>query len=110
MQFANTFQIAMRAIRRNKVRSALTMLGVIIGVASVIAMIALGSGARASIDAQIQSQGTNIIYVSSGSFRGPGMAHGGMGPAIRSRSRTPRRWVRCPESRASARWRAAAAR
>ena len=79
MQFANTIQIAMRAIRRNKVRSALTMLGVIIGVASVIAMIALGSGARASIDAQIQSQGTNIIYVSSGSFRGPGMAHGGMG-------------------------------
>ncbi len=79
MQFINTIQIAMRAIRRNKVRSALTMLGVIIGVASVIAMIALGSGARASIDAQIQSQGTNIIYVSSGSFRGPGMAHGGMG-------------------------------
>ena len=49
------------------------MLGVIIGVASVIAMIALGSGARAAIDEQIQSQGTNVIYVSSGSFgRGPG--------------------------------------
>jgi len=79
MEIANTIRIAFKAIRRNKVRSALTMLGVIIGVASVIAMIALGSGARASIDAQIQSQGTNIIYVSSGSFRGPGMAHGGMG-------------------------------
>ena len=63
--------MALRAIRRNKVRSALTMLGVIIGVASVIAMIALGSGARAAIDAQIQSQGTALIYLSSGSFGGP---------------------------------------
>ena len=58
MNLRETFRVALRAIRRNKVRSALTMLGVIIGVASVIAMIALGSGARASIDEQIQSQGT----------------------------------------------------
>jgi putative ABC transport system permease protein len=79
MEIPNTLRIALRAIRRNKVRSTLTMLGVIIGVASVIAMIALGSGARAAIDAQIQSQGTNIIYVSSGSHRGPGQAHGGAG-------------------------------
>jgi len=79
MQFANTIQIAMRAIRRNKVRSALTMLGVIIGVASVIAMIALGSGARAAIDEQIQSQGTNIIYVSAGSWQRMGMPRGGAG-------------------------------
>jgi putative ABC transport system permease protein len=50
------------------------MLGVIIGVASVIAMIALGSGARAAIDEQIQSQGTTLIYLSSGSFGGPGRA------------------------------------
>ena len=47
MGIRETFRLALRAIRRNKVRSALTMLGVIIGVASVIAMIALGSGARA---------------------------------------------------------------
>ena len=46
MRFQNTLRIALMAIRRNKIRSALTMLGVIIGVASVIAMIALGSGAR----------------------------------------------------------------
>ena len=50
MEIINTLRIALKAIQRNKVRSALTMLGVIIGVASVIAMIALGSGARASID------------------------------------------------------------
>jgi putative ABC transport system permease protein len=56
------------------------MLGVIIGVASVIAMISLGSGARAAIDEQIQQQGTNVIYVSAGSFgRGPGTARGGAG-------------------------------
>ena len=80
MKLRNVIRIALIAIRRNAVRSALTMLGVIIGVASVIAMIALGSGARASIDQQIQSQGTNVIYVSSGSFgRGPGTARGGAG-------------------------------
>ena len=68
MKIRNVLRIAFVAIRRNSVRSALTMLGVIIGVASVIAMISLGSGARASIDEQIQAQGTNVIYVSSGSF------------------------------------------
>jgi len=77
--FRETFRLALRAIRRNKVRSALTMLGVIIGVASVIAMIALGSGARAIIDAQIQSQGTTLIYLSSGSHGGPGRAAQGSG-------------------------------
>jgi putative ABC transport system permease protein len=79
MGFRETFRVALRAIRRNKVRSALTMLGVIIGVASVIAMIALGSGARAVIDEQIQSQGTTLIYLSAGSWGGRGMARGGSG-------------------------------
>jgi putative ABC transport system permease protein len=73
MEVPNTLRIAARAILRNKIRSTLTMLGVIIGVASVITMIALGSGARASIDAQIQSQGVTLIYVSAGSF-----GHGGV--------------------------------
>jgi putative ABC transport system permease protein len=72
VRIQNVLRIALKAVRRNKVRSALTMLGVIIGVASVIAMIALGSGARASIDQQIQSQGTNVIFVSSGSWGRPG--------------------------------------
>ena len=79
MGFRETFRLALRVIRRNKVRSALTMLGVIIGVASVIAMIALGSGARAVIDEQIQSQGTTLIYLSSGSHGGPGRAAQGSG-------------------------------
>jgi putative ABC transport system permease protein len=75
-----TLRVALLAIRRNTVRSVLTMLGVIIGVASVIAMIALGSGARAAIDQQIQSQGTTLIYLSSGSWnRGGGGVRGGAG-------------------------------
>jgi putative ABC transport system permease protein len=80
MAIRDTLRIAFKAMRRNKVRSILTMLGVIIGVASVIAMIALGSGARAAIDEQIQSQGTTLIYVSSGSWnRGGGGVRGGSG-------------------------------
>ncbi len=76
----NILRVALIAIRRNPVRSGLTMLGVIIGVASVIAMVALGSGARASIDEQISSQGVNLIYLSAGSWgRGPGAARGGAG-------------------------------
>jgi putative ABC transport system permease protein len=77
----NTLRVAATAILRNKVRSGLTMLGVIIGVASVIAMIALGAGARAAIDQQIQSQGTNVIYVSSGSS-GFGGVRGGAGSVV----------------------------
>jgi putative ABC transport system permease protein len=79
MEVTNTGRIALTALRRNKVRSALTALGVIIGVASVIAMIALSSGARSAIDAQIQSTGTNVIYVSAGSFGSWGRARGGAG-------------------------------
>jgi len=79
MEVTNTARIALTALRRNKVRSALTALGVIIGVASVIAMIALSSGARAAIDAQIQSTGTNVIYVSAGSFGSWGRVRGGTG-------------------------------
>jgi putative ABC transport system permease protein len=78
-EIVNILRIAFRALARNKVRSALTALGVIIGVASVIAMIALSSGARAAIDAQIQSTGTNVVYVSAGSWNRPGGAHGGIG-------------------------------
>ncbi len=78
MGIKDTARIALIAIRRNKVRSALTMLGVVIGVASVIAMIALGSGARAAIDEQIQQQGTNVIFVSAGSY-GRGGVRGGAG-------------------------------
>ena len=61
-------QIAVRALNRNRFRTALTMLGVIIGVAAVIAMVALGSGARGSVETSLKSAGTNIIQVSAGNF------------------------------------------
>jgi putative ABC transport system permease protein len=81
MEALNVIRIALRAIQRNKVRSALTALGVIIGVGSVIAMIALSSGARSAIDQQIQSQGTNVIYLSAGNFGGRGTVRQGAGTA-----------------------------
>jgi putative ABC transport system permease protein len=79
MKLTNIVRIALVALRRNKVRSALTTLGVIIGVASVIAMIALSSGARGAIDAQIQATGTNVVYVSAGSFGRTGAVRQGIG-------------------------------
>ena len=61
-------QIALRALRRNTLRTVLTMLGIIIGVAAVIAMVALGSGARGSVETSLKSAGTNIIQVSAGNY------------------------------------------
>ena len=61
-------QIAVRALGRNRFRTVLTMLGVVIGVAAVIAMVALGSGARGSVQTSLKSAGTNIIQVSSGNY------------------------------------------
>ena len=67
MRFFNTIIIAIRALRRNKLRSMLTALGIIIGVAAVIVMIAVGRGAQAKVEAQIKSLGANIIMVFSAS-------------------------------------------
>jgi putative ABC transport system permease protein len=69
-------RIAFKALGRNKLRTALTMLGMIIGVSAVITMVALGTGAQASIDAQIQSAGTNTIIVMAGNFTQGGVRQG----------------------------------
>ena len=69
-------RIALRALRVNRLRSALTMLGIIIGVAAVIAMVAVGSGATARISEQIQSIGSNVIIVLSGSVTSGGIRLG----------------------------------
>src|SRR2546421_3055359 len=76
MSFLMVFRIAFKALGRNKMRTALTMLGMIIGVAAVITMVALGTGAQSSIDAQIQSAGTNTIIVSAGNFTQGGVRQG----------------------------------
>src|SRR5262245_10229370 len=76
MDIAATGQIAISALKANKLRSALTMLGIIIGVAAVIAMVAVGSGATARIEEQIQSIGSNVIIVLSGSINSGGIRLG----------------------------------
>ncbi|MBL8478470.1 MAG: ABC transporter permease, partial [Sterolibacteriaceae bacterium] len=78
MNFTATLRIALLALRINKLRSALTMLGIIIGVAAVIIMIAVGNGAQARVEDQIRSLGSNIIMVLSGSTTSGG-ARGGTG-------------------------------
>jgi putative ABC transport system permease protein len=82
MSLLMTFRIAFKALARNKLRTALTMLGMIIGVAAVIAMVALGSGAQAMIEDQIKAQGTNLITVRPGSMQ-QGAARGGFGTSVR---------------------------
>ncbi len=69
-------RIALKALGRNKMRTSLTMLGMIIGVAAVITMVALGSGAQQSIEDQIKSAGTNMITVSAGNWSSGGVRHG----------------------------------
>src|SRR5215813_1989226 len=70
------FRIAFRALARNKMRSALTMLGVVIGVAAVIAMVSIGQGAQASVLAQIANVGTNLLFVGAGSQNVGGVRSG----------------------------------
>ena len=76
MSILMIFRIALKALGRNKMRTALTMLGMIIGVGAVITMVALGAGAQSSIDAQIQSAGTNMIMVTAGNFTQGGVRQG----------------------------------
>jgi putative ABC transport system permease protein len=72
MSIFMTINVAIKALRRNAMRTALTALGMIIGVAAVIVMVAIGTGARTSIETQIRSAGSNIVMVNAGS--------GGFGP------------------------------
>src|SRR5207247_10682616 len=76
MNFLLIFRVAFRALARNKMRSALTMLGIIIGVAAVIAMVSVGQGAQASIQEQISSMGTNMLMVGAGSMNTGGVRSG----------------------------------
>jgi putative ABC transport system permease protein len=67
MNYFNLLKIAYGALQRNKTRSFLTMLGIIIGVASVIAMLAIGQGSKKSIEDQVASMGSNMVFVMPGS-------------------------------------------
>src|SRR6266446_109023 len=63
-----SIRLAIRGLNRNKLRTGLTMLGMIIGVAAVMTMVALGSGAQASVQDEMRSAGTNLIYVTAGNY------------------------------------------
>ncbi|HWW37932.1 ABC transporter permease, partial [Pedobacter sp.] len=63
MNFINLIRIAFKALLRNKLRAFLTMLGIIIGVASVIAMVAIGQGSKQSIQTQLSGMGSNMIVI-----------------------------------------------
>jgi putative ABC transport system permease protein len=76
MGILDIFEIALNSLTRNKIRSFLTMLGIIIGVGAVIAMMAVGTGAQENIKQQIASLGTNVILVFPGSFNQGGVRSG----------------------------------
>ena len=69
-------KIAIRALSRNKMRSALTMLGIIIGVGAVIAMVSIGQGAQSMVQTQISSMGSNMLFVQPGNVRTGGASQG----------------------------------
>ena len=72
----NALLLALRELRRNVMRSFLTMLGIIIGVASVIILVTLGSGATRQVTEQIASLGSNLLMVTPGKHMGPGQSSG----------------------------------
>src|SRR5438046_967439 len=76
MDLLMIIRVAFRALVRNKMRAALTMLGIIIGVSAVIAMVSIGQGASASVQAQIEGMGTNLLFVSAGAQNVGGVRSG----------------------------------
>lgn len=73
MKVADIFEETYSALSANKIRSSLTVLGIVIGIASVITLISIGQGAQGSIESSIQSIGSNLIIITPGAQRGPGI-------------------------------------
>ena len=76
MSVLMTLVIALKALNRNKMRTILTMLGMIIGVGAVITMVALGRGAQSTIEEQVKAAGTNMININAGNFSQGGVRQG----------------------------------
>src|SRR6476646_11446976 len=94
MSILMTFRIALKALNRNKMRTVLTMLGMIIGVGAVITMVALGRGAQATIEEQVKSAGTNTININAGNFSQGGVRQGqGMASSLTAEDATALRQV-----------------
>lgn len=81
MRFTNIIRVALRALRRNILRSVLTALGIIIGIGSVVTIVSIGNGAKAQIEASVASLGTNMITVSP-NFMTQGGLRGGFGSGV----------------------------
>jgi len=77
MSIIMTLLIALKALNRNKMRTMLTMLGMIIGVGAVITMVAIGKGAQSTIEDQVKAAGTNLITINAGNFTQGGVRQGG---------------------------------
>jgi putative ABC transport system permease protein len=94
MSIIMTLRIALKALNRNKLRTVLTMLGMIIGVGAVITMVALGRGAQATIEEQVKSAGTNVININAGNFTQGGVRQGqGMSSTLTAEDATALRAV-----------------
>src|SRR5512132_2509610 len=76
MSIIMTLRIALKALNRNKMRTVLTMLGIIFGVGAVITMVALGKGASNAIEEQVKAAGTNMINTMAGNFSSGGVRQG----------------------------------
>ncbi len=81
MSLLTTFKLAIRALWRNKVRTLLTMIGIVFGIGAVIAMVSSGQGAQLAVKQVFQSMGTNVLIVTNQNMRGPGPSAGGGGGA-----------------------------
>ena len=92
----SSIQIALRALRMNKMRSALTMLGIVIGVASVIATVAIGSGATERIQQQIASIGSNLVIILPGSMSTSGLRLGSGNAVTLTESDAKELVAQCP--------------
>ena len=76
MSILMTLLVALKALNRNKMRTMLTMLGMIIGVGAVITMVAIGKGAQSTIEEQVKAAGTNLITINAGNFTQGGVRGG----------------------------------
>ena len=81
MNWPETLRTGLEAVRSHRLRSALTMLGILIGIAAVILTVGLGEGASAQIQAQINSLGTNLLIITPGSATSSGGVNGPLGSA-----------------------------
>ncbi len=75
MNYLRILRVSVRALARNKMRSFLTTLGIIIGVGAVIAMVSIGEGAKTAVEERFQAMGTNLLFVSPGSRSVGGQAY-----------------------------------